>query len=150
MPTTLAVDLTDLDTFVQGVPHEQFDLLRREAPIYFHPEADQAGFWCITRYDDLHQISQTHQVFSSEWGITLLRVVVIRYGVIAANMGGKVKTVLQSVAIGLYLLPYTQTIEWLYTVAWYLMLLTVAVTVVTGVEYLIKAGQLVAASKKQK
>lgn len=85
-----------------------------------------------------------------EWGITLLRVVVIRYGVIAANMGGKVKTVLQSVAIGLYLLPYTQTIEWLYTVAWYLMLLTVAVTVVTGVEYLIKAGQLVAASKKQK
>ena len=85
-----------------------------------------------------------------EWGITLLRVVVIRYGVIAANMGGKVKTVLQSVVIGLYLLPYTQTIEWLHTVAWYLMLLTVAVTVVTGVEYLIKAGQLVAASKKQK
>ena len=85
-----------------------------------------------------------------EWGITLLRVVVIRYGVIAANMGGKVKTVLQSVVIGLYLLPYTQTIEWLHTVAWYLMLLTVSVTVVTGVEYLIKAGQLVAASKKQK
>ena len=68
MPTTLAVDLTDLDTFVQAVPHEQFDLLRREAPIYFHPETEQAGFWCITRYDDLHQISQTHQVFSSEWG----------------------------------------------------------------------------------
>ena len=71
MPTTLAVDLTDLDTFVRGVPHEQFDLLRREAPIYFHPETEQAGFWCVTRYDDLHQISQTHQVFSSEWGITL-------------------------------------------------------------------------------
>jgi cholest-4-en-3-one 26-monooxygenase len=71
MPTTLAVDLTDLDTFVRGVPHEQFDLLRREAPIYFHPETDQAGFWCITRFDDLHQISQTHQVFSSVWGITL-------------------------------------------------------------------------------
>ena len=71
MPTTLAVDLTDLDTFVRGVPHEQFDLLRREAPIYFHPETEQAGFWCITRFDDLHQISQTHQVFSSEWGITL-------------------------------------------------------------------------------
>jgi cholest-4-en-3-one 26-monooxygenase len=72
MPTTLAVDLTDLDTFVRAVPHEQFDLLRREAPIYFHPETDGgAGFWCITRYDDLHQISQTHPVFSSEWGITL-------------------------------------------------------------------------------
>jgi len=85
-----------------------------------------------------------------EWSITLLRVVVIRYGVIAANMGGKIKTVLQSVVIGLYLLPYTHTIEWLHAVAWYLMLLTVAVTVVTGVEYLIKAGQLVASAKKQK
>jgi cytochrome P450 len=71
MPTTLAVDLTDLDTFVRGVPHEQFDLLRREAPIYFHPETEQAGFWCVTRYDDLHQVSQAHPVFSSEWGITL-------------------------------------------------------------------------------
>lgn len=85
-----------------------------------------------------------------EWGITLLRVVVIRYGVIAANMGGKIKTVLQSVVIGLYLLPWTQEISWLNTVAWYLMLLTVAVTVVTGLEYIIKAGQLVAGSKKQK
>ncbi|MGO2552545.1 MAG: CDP-diacylglycerol--glycerol-3-phosphate 3-phosphatidyltransferase [Glutamicibacter arilaitensis] len=85
-----------------------------------------------------------------EWGITLLRLVVIRYGVIAANMGGKIKTVLQAVVIGLYLLPYTHTIEWLGTVAWYLMLLTLAVTVVTGLEYLVKAGQLVATAKKQK
>ncbi|MGO4296168.1 CDP-diacylglycerol--glycerol-3-phosphate 3-phosphatidyltransferase [Glutamicibacter sp. MCAF14] len=85
-----------------------------------------------------------------EWGITLLRLVVIRYGVIAANMGGKIKTVMQAVVIGLYLLPYTHTIEWLGTVAWYLMLLTLAVTVVTGLEYLVKAGQLVATAKKQK
>ncbi|MFJ5108003.1 MULTISPECIES: CDP-diacylglycerol--glycerol-3-phosphate 3-phosphatidyltransferase [unclassified Glutamicibacter] len=85
-----------------------------------------------------------------EWGITLLRVVVIRYGVIAANMGGKIKTVLQAIVIGLYLLPYTHTIDWLGTVAWYLMLLTLAVTVVTGLEYLVKAGQLAAAAKKQK
>lgn len=85
-----------------------------------------------------------------EWGITLLRVVVIRYGVIAANMGGKIKTVLQAIVIGVYLLPYTHTIDWLGTAAWYLMLLTLAVTVVTGIEYLIKAGQLVAAAKKRK
>ncbi|MGP9034670.1 CDP-diacylglycerol--glycerol-3-phosphate 3-phosphatidyltransferase [Glutamicibacter mysorens] len=84
-----------------------------------------------------------------EWGITLLRVVVIRYGVIAANMGGKIKTVLQTIVIGVYLLPYTHTIDWLGTAAWYLMLLTLAVTVVTGIEYLIKAGQLVAAAKKR-
>lgn len=81
----------------------------------------------------------TVTILVREWGITLLRVVVIRYGVIAANMGGKIKTVLQAVVIGLYLLPLTHTVDWLHAVAWALMLLTVAVTVVTGVEYIFKA-----------
>ena len=69
--STLAVDLTDLDTFVRGVPHDQFDLLRAEAPVYFHPETEGTGFWCITRADDLHKVSQAWEVFSSEWGITV-------------------------------------------------------------------------------
>ncbi|MBM3671904.1 MAG: cytochrome P450 [Actinobacteria bacterium] len=71
MPTLTDVDLTNLDTFVEGVPHDQFDLLRREAPAYFHPEADGAGFWCITRRDDLRQLSHDWQQYSSEWGITI-------------------------------------------------------------------------------
>jgi cholest-4-en-3-one 26-monooxygenase len=72
VPTTLAdIDLTDLDTFVAGVPHDQFDVIRREQPVYFHPETEGAGFWCITRYDHLHTISHDWPVFSSEWGITL-------------------------------------------------------------------------------
>lgn len=90
----------------------------------------------------------TVTILAREWGITLLRVVVIRYGVIAANMGGKIKTVLQAVVIGLYLLPLTHTIGWLHAVAWGLMLLTVAVTVVTGVEYIFKAIALRNAYKK--
>jgi cholest-4-en-3-one 26-monooxygenase len=69
---TLAdVDLTNLETFVQAVPHDQFDLLRREAPAYYHPEADGAGFWCITRRDDIRQLSHDWQQYSSEQGITL-------------------------------------------------------------------------------
>lgn len=72
MTLTLAdVDLSNLDTFVEGVPHDQFDVLRREAPVYFHPEDDGAGFWCITRHDDLQQVSHDWQDYSSEWGITL-------------------------------------------------------------------------------
>ena len=72
MALTLAdVDLTDLDTFVRGVPHDQFDVLRAEAPVYFHPETEGAGFWCITRADDLAQVSHDWQHHSSEWGITL-------------------------------------------------------------------------------
>jgi cholest-4-en-3-one 26-monooxygenase len=70
--TTLAeVDLANLDTFVDGVPHDMFDLLRRDAPAYFHPEPAGAGFWCIVRYADLQQISHDWEHYSSEWGITL-------------------------------------------------------------------------------
>jgi cholest-4-en-3-one 26-monooxygenase len=70
--TTLAeVDLANLDTFVGGVPHDMFDLLRRDAPAYFHPEPDGPGFWCIVRYADLQQISHDWPHYSSEWGITL-------------------------------------------------------------------------------
>ena len=65
------VDLTDLDTFVAAVPHDQFDRIRAEAPVYFHPERDGPGFWCITRHDDLRRVSQEWETSSSEWGITL-------------------------------------------------------------------------------
>ena len=44
-------------------------------------------------------------VLVREVGITALRFVVIRHGVMPASRGGKVKTVLQAVAIGLYVLP---------------------------------------------
>ena len=40
-----------------------------------------------------------------EWGITLMRFVVKKYGVMPASQGGRIKTTLQSVAIGGYLLP---------------------------------------------
>ena len=40
-----------------------------------------------------------------EVGVTVLRFWVIRHGVIPASRGGKVKTLLQAVAIGLYVLP---------------------------------------------
>jgi cholest-4-en-3-one 26-monooxygenase len=65
------VDLANLDTFVAGVPHDMFDVLRRDAPAYFHPESDGAGFWCIVRHDDLQRLSHDWEDYSSEWGITL-------------------------------------------------------------------------------
>ncbi len=77
-----------------------------------------------------------------EVGITLLRFVVIRYGVMAASKGGKLKTVLQTLAIFVYLLPVTPTISWLSVVALVIMLVALAVTMVTGADYVIKAVQL--------
>ena len=67
MSITLADVYLDNDAFAERVPHETFALMRREAPVHWYDWEYGKGFWCITRYDDLHQISQTHPVFSSEW-----------------------------------------------------------------------------------
>ena len=74
-----------------------------------------------------------------EWGITALRFVVIRYGVIPASRGGKLKTVVQTAAIFLYLLPLSAIAPWLVWVALAVMLVAVLITVWTGVEYVIEA-----------
>jgi cholest-4-en-3-one 26-monooxygenase len=66
------VDLTDLDAFENRVPHEWFEVLRREAPVHWHEEDDGPGFWAITKYADLKYISKRPQLFSSERNGTLL------------------------------------------------------------------------------
>lgn len=77
-----------------------------------------------------------------EWGITALRFFVIRYGVIPASRGGKLKTVVQTLAIFLYLLPLAAIAGWLMWVAFAVMMVAVAITVWTGVEYVIEALRL--------
>ena len=47
-----------------------------------------------------------------EWGITVMRFAMLRYGVMAAGRGGKIKTVFQAVAIILYLLPLAAVASW--------------------------------------
>jgi CDP-diacylglycerol--glycerol-3-phosphate 3-phosphatidyltransferase len=72
-----------------------------------------------------------------EVGITVLRFVVIRYGVIPASKGGKLKTMLQVFAIGFYICPGP-----LDLVRWPLMAAALIVTVVTGLDYLLRAWRL--------
>ena len=74
-----------------------------------------------------------------EWGITLMRFVVKKYGVMPASQGGRVKTVLQSVAIGGYLLPFEiwdntfgDVMRWATHVT---MAAALAVTLVTALLY---------------
>jgi CDP-diacylglycerol--glycerol-3-phosphate 3-phosphatidyltransferase len=82
-------------------------------------------------------------VLGRELGITLLRFVVIRHGVMPASHGGKIKTVLQSTAIGLYLLPLGAWFgSWATTLAWWVMLAAVVVTVATGADYVVQAVRL--------
>ncbi len=75
-------------------------------------------------------------VLAREIGITLLRFAVIRSGVIPASRGGKVKTALQAVALGLYILPLPGAFDPVEITA---MTLAVVVTVVTGIDYVVSA-----------
>jgi CDP-diacylglycerol--glycerol-3-phosphate 3-phosphatidyltransferase/cardiolipin synthase len=84
-----------------------------------------------------------------EWGVTALRFFVIRYGVIPASRGGKLKTVVQTAAIFLYLLPLAAVAPWLTWVAFAVMMVAVAITVWTGVEYVVEAMRLRARGKAQ-
>jgi CDP-diacylglycerol---glycerol-3-phosphate 3-phosphatidyltransferase len=78
----------------------------------------------------------TVAVLVREVGVTILRFVVIRHGVMPASRGGKVKTFLQAVAIGLYLLPLQGGWQ---TMAAVVMAVAVVVTLVTGADYVARA-----------
>jgi CDP-diacylglycerol--glycerol-3-phosphate 3-phosphatidyltransferase len=71
-----------------------------------------------------------------EVGVTLLRFWVIRHGVIAASRGGKLKTVVQALAIGLYILPLSGVLA---SGRWWVMAMAVALTVLTGLDYVYRA-----------
>lgn len=72
-----------------------------------------------------------------EFGITLWRMWMLRNGkVVPASKGGKLKTVLQSLAVALYLCPLP---GWMDIPSYVVMLVAVAVTVVTGLQYLLDA-----------
>ena len=75
-----------------------------------------------------------------EWGITLMRFVVLRYGVMPASRGGKLKTVLQTLALGLLLMPLGSVVgDWWPWAGWIAMGAALVVTVVTGLDYVRQA-----------
>ena len=66
------VDITSHDTFVEGVPHETFKWLRANDPVHWTEETDGGrGFWSVTRYDDVLNVSRNSEIFSSRLGIRL-------------------------------------------------------------------------------
>ncbi len=67
------IDLCDPDNFVDGVPHEWFAYLRREAPVYWHPDPNSlgGGWWAVTRFDDAVAVNRDYEHFSSSRAATL-------------------------------------------------------------------------------
>lgn len=85
-------------------------------------------------------------ILAREWGITLMRFVVLKYGVMAANRGGKLKTLIQSFALIAFLAWLPELGLWFEIIKWALMWAAFLLTVATGIDYLYEARRLRAAS----
>lgn len=103
------------------------------------PIADKAimgaALICLSALGDLPWWV-TGVILGRELGITLLRFVVIRYGVIPASRGGKMKTLVQGTAVGMYVLALTGPLA---TLRFWVMAVAVVLTVVTGLDYVRQA-----------
>ena len=60
------IDLLDRDVFTRGVPHHWFTYLRRNHPVYHHPEPSGPGFWVFTKHRDVVSIGRDGVTFSSD------------------------------------------------------------------------------------
>lgn len=107
------------------------------------PIADKAlmatAFICLN-ITGILPVWVTVVILAREIGITIWRMVELRNGnVVPASKGGKLKTVLQTICVALYLVPQPTPMQF---IAYAFMLLTVVVTVATGVQYIVDAYRL--------
>ena len=66
------LDITDTDLYVErGYPWQEWDLLRREAPVYWYERPGFEPFWAITKYEDIAWISKNPQIFSNRQRLRL-------------------------------------------------------------------------------
>ena len=76
MSSSPAIDLSNIDllanTWSREAPHDQFDLLRKSAPVFWHDEPNGSGFWAITKHADVKEISRDPRTFSSALGSTFI------------------------------------------------------------------------------
>lgn len=78
-------------------------------------------------------------ILAREMGITLFRLLVLSNRVIPASRGGKLKTVLQAVTLSSWLVPTWLLLgSWVFILNWVLMGAVIVLTVVTGLDYLVK------------
>ncbi|KAK1182561.1 CDP-diacylglycerol--glycerol-3-phosphate 3-phosphatidyltransferase [Streptomyces sp. NBS 14/10] len=103
------------------------------------PIADKAimgaALICLSALSDLPWWV-TGVILFREIGITLMRFWVIKHGVIPASRGGKMKTLAQGIAVGMYILALTGPLA---TLRFWVMAVAVGLTVLTGLDYVRQA-----------
>ena len=66
-----SMDPSQARLFEADVIYPWFERLRKEDPVHFTPESEFGPYWSVTRYADIMEVDTTHNVFSSETGITI-------------------------------------------------------------------------------
>lgn len=82
----------------------------------------------------------TTVILLREVGITLWRLFGVDH-VVAASSGGKLKTVSQTLGLGMLILPLP---HWVWPIEWAVIGVAVVLTVYTGIDYLVKARRAAA------
>src|ERR671914_524183 len=67
-----SVCLTERELWEDGVPHELLKRMRAECPVHWTARIseypDEAGYWSVTKADDVHEVSRDWETYSSERG----------------------------------------------------------------------------------
>lgn len=88
------LDVSDLELWREGPPHEVFELLRKEKPLHWSELGDfpdEGGFWSVVRFEDIAAVGRDHETFSSARSIILVDKLAAEPGApdpmdVAANM----------------------------------------------------------------
>jgi CDP-diacylglycerol---glycerol-3-phosphate 3-phosphatidyltransferase len=145
---TVAFGLAILTDFFDGRLARRYDLVSNFGKIW-DPIADKAltgaAFIVLSIFNELPWWV-TALILVREWGITWMRVVMLKYAVMAAAPAGKLKTLMQSIALLMFLpYPIGQTLAaapvWFW-IGWVVMGVAFALTVITGVMYVFDAFKL--------
>jgi CDP-diacylglycerol--glycerol-3-phosphate 3-phosphatidyltransferase len=153
---TLAFGVAILTDLFDGKLARRYDLVSDFGKIW-DPIADKAltgaAFISLSILGELWWWV-TIVILVREWGITWMRVAMLKYEVMAAAAGGKIKTLLQAIALLMFLpYPIQQTVQiapfwgWL---AWLVMGAAFVLTAVTGLMYVRDALRLRADAIKAK
>jgi cholest-4-en-3-one 26-monooxygenase len=67
------IDILRPELYEKGVPHDLYERLRRESPVFWHDEPQGPGFWAITKHRDVVEVSRDAATFSSERGGTQIQ-----------------------------------------------------------------------------
>jgi CDP-diacylglycerol--glycerol-3-phosphate 3-phosphatidyltransferase len=152
LAATLAFGVAILTDFFDGRLARKYNLVSDFGKIW-DPIADKAltgaAFIGLSILQELPWWI-TILILAREWGITWMRVVMLKYGVMAAAAGGKLKTLLQAFALLMFLPGLSHLPVFGQWLAWLLMGSAFVLTIVTGGMYVMDAWKLKAQALSEK